>query len=325
MNLIKLSIFTGLSLFSNGQLMGAQKDPSGNGCSLDGGYSWCKYLNECIRPWETECIAAKPVYPLITDIDLTVDCTSRRVCPPAPPCPMPYMGDINMDSCRLITNTDECGCFISCPSYDCTNQGDCNQDTDCNSDQFCRDMGYQPYLLGGRRLQPRECIDKSGEGESCGGYTLPQYQSRCMDGLECANTMGPMIADAPGTCAEPCHRNETRDDYGKCIGKIPSDCASWYDGCNTCSVNKGKVDACTLMYCFSPSESKCTSYYKKKTLNIGDVCYRFCEDNSQEHIDRKKECPTNTQCISNFNKNSVSMIAYDSCDDRAWTCSLPIH
>ena len=123
MNLIKLLIFSGLSLFSNAQLMGAQKDPSGNGCSLDGGYSWCKYLNECIRPWEKDCIATVPADP----------------------------------------------------------------------------------------------------------------------------------------------------------------------------------------------------------LNIGDICYRFCEDNSQEHIDRKKECPLYTQCISNFNKNSVSMIAYDSCDDRAWTCSLPIH
>ena len=64
MNLIKLLIFTGLSLFSNAQLMGAQKDPSGNGCSLDGGYSWCKYLNECIRPWEKDCIATVPVDPL---------------------------------------------------------------------------------------------------------------------------------------------------------------------------------------------------------------------------------------------------------------------
>ena len=238
---------------------------------------------------------------------------------------MPYMGDINMDSCRLVTQTDECGCLTSCPSYDCSNQGDCNQDTDCNSGQFCRDMGSQPYRLGGRRLQPRECIDKSITGESCGGYTLPEYQTRCMDGLECVNTMGPMIADAPGTCSEPCSPNEKRDDHGKCVGKIPSNCASWYDGCNTCSVNNGKIGECTRMYCFSPGESECTSYYKRSPLNIGDICYRFCEDNSQEHIDRKKECPTNTQCISDFNKNSVSMIAYDSCGDRAWTCSLPIH
>jgi len=134
-----------------------------------------------------------------------------------------------------------------------------------------------------------------------------------------------MIADAPGTCSEPCSPNEKRDDHGKCVGKIPSNCASWYDGCNTCSVNNGKIGACTRMYCFSPGESECTSYYKRSPLNIGDICYRFCEDNSQEHIDRKKECPTNTQCISDFNKNSVSMIAYDSCGDRAWTCSLPIH
>jgi len=321
-----LKLLVNMLFISNVQgqmLAGSQRDD--HGCVLDGGYSWCEQTNSCIRPWKTDCISEKPVYPLIHNIDQENDCTSRRVCPPSPPCPMPYMGDINMDSCRLLTQTDECGCLTSCPSYDCSNQGDCNQDTDCNSDQFCRDMGSQPHLLGGRRLQPRECIDKSGKGESCGGYTLPEYQTRCMDGLECVNTMGPMVADAPGTCSEPCSHNEKRDDYGKCVGKIPSNCASWYDGCNTCSVNKGKPGACTLMYCFTPSESKCTSYYKKNSLNIGDICYRFCEDNSQEHIDRKKECPSNTQCISNFNKNSVSMIAYDSCYDRAWTCSLPTH
>jgi len=324
MKMLKLLI--NMLFISNVQgqmLAGSQRDD--HGCVLDGGYSWCEQTNSCIRPWETDCISEKPVYPLIQNIDSENDCTSRRVCPPAPPCPMPYMGDINMDSCRLVTQTDECGCLTSCPSYDCSNQGDCNQDTDCNSGQFCRDMGSQPYRLGGRRLQPRECIDKSITGESCGGYTLPEYQTRCMDGLECVNTMGPMIADAPGTCSEPCSPNEKRDDHGKCVGKIPSNCASWYDGCNTCSVNNGKIGECTRMYCFSPGESECTSYYKRSPLNIGDICYRFCEDNSQEHIDRKKECPTNTQCVSDFNKNSVSMVAYDSCDDRAWTCSLPIH
>lgn len=324
MKMLKLLI--NMLFISNVQgqmLAGSQRDE--HGCVLDGGYSWCEQTNSCIRPWETDCISEKPVYPLIQNIDSENDCTSRRVCPPAPPCPMPYMGDINMDSCRLVTQTDECGCLTSCPSYDCSNQGDCNQDTDCNSGQFCRDMGSQPYRLGGRRLQPRECIDKSITGESCGGYTLPEYQTRCMDGLECVNTMGPMIADAPGTCSEPCSPNEKRDDHGKCVGKIPSNCASWYDGCNTCSVNNGKIGECTRMYCFSPGESECTSYYKRSPLNIGDICYRFCEDNSQEHIDRKKECPTNTQCVSDFNKNSVSMVAYDSCDDRAWTCSLPIH
>lgn len=26
-------------------------------------------------------------------------------------------------------------------------------------------------------------------------------------------------------------------------------CTSWFDGCNTCSVNNGKVEECTLKFC----------------------------------------------------------------------------
>ena len=26
-------------------------------------------------------------------------------------------------------------------------------------------------------------------------------------------------------------------------------CSSWYDGCNTCTVNYGKIDICTAAYC----------------------------------------------------------------------------
>ena len=81
------------------------------------------------------------------------------------------------------------------------------------------------------------------------------------------------------------------------------------------------------MYCFINNEAKCISYYKNgvKQLKVGDICYRFCEDNSQSYIDNKGGCPGITKCTSTFNKNSVSMIAYDSCDDRAWTCQNPYH
>jgi len=449
-----------LSLSGNSQLMGAQKDPSGNGCSLDGGYSWCENLNECIRPWEKDCIIAVPIDPLITDIGPVIDCSAP--CPPLLQCRMPYMNDINLKSCKLDSNKDDCGCMIGCPSYSCSQDNDdgncndrlnrimlperirpaipenhimydgtnpslvkpvknvpiispplvgsyvpqcddsgnyksfqchgsigscwcadnsgieiqntrtmcrgncnlnericdliknkhiCNSDDDCHKDQFCRitssnfiqepcecfrdpcdcsNTNIREPLLGGRRLQlinqpVSVCIDKSGEGESCGGYTMPEYQTRCKDELECAQTMGPMIADAPGTCSQPCINNQRRNDYGKCVNKIPDNCATWFDGCNTCSVNNGKLGACTRMYCYTQAESTCNSYYKGYTLNIGDICYRFCEDNSQTNIDKKNCCPSGSKCKSTFNQNSVSMIAYDSCDDRAWTCQNPIY
>ncbi|MEI8091208.1 MAG: hypothetical protein WCG98_02975 [bacterium] len=36
-----------------------------------------------------------------------------------------------------------------------------------------------------------------------------------------------------------------------------TNCVSYFDGCNNCSVKDGKADACTLMYCEKPSEPKC--------------------------------------------------------------------
>ena len=140
MNIIKLLMLSLLSLSGNAQLMGNQKDPSGNGCVLDGGYSWCPSLNKCVRPWIETCA------------DIVV--------------PINHI------------------------------------------------------------MEP-----------------------------------GPVII------------------YSK----------------------------------------------DSKQLKVGDICYRFCEDNSQSYIDNKGGCPDITKCTSTFNKNSVSMIAYDSCDDRAWTCQKPYH
>ena len=39
-----------------------------------------------------------------------------------------------------------------------------------------------------------------------------------------------------------------------------TNCVSYFDGCNHCSVKDGKPDACTLMYCEKPTEPKCLQY-----------------------------------------------------------------
>jgi len=230
MNLIKtfFLFFSGV----NSQLLGANNDPSGNGCVTDGGYEWCKETNSCVRSWETSCPSLNYIMepgPVIDPIYPKDPLPYCGQCPPPAPCPMPYMDDINLKSCKLKTNTDKCGCNIGCPSYDCSNTND-----------------------------------------------LPDI-------------------------------------------KIPDNCATWYDGCNTCQVRDGKAEICTLMYCFTQNKPQCMNFYSN-TLNLNDICYRFCEDNSEKFIDKKDLCPGNSQCISSFNKNSVSMIAYDSCNDRAWTC-----
>ena len=170
----------------------------------------------------------------------------------------------------------------------------------------------------------------SKEGEVCEGMMLPSGTHKCASHLECVHTKGPMIADAPGQCKEPCSHEEIRNEYGECIvhqSTIPEFCATWYDGCNTCQIRGGIAEICTLMYCFSQNPPFCMNYHVKGSnkLLVGDTCYRFCEDGSQVSVNRRDDCPENTECKSVFNENSVSMISYDSCDNRAWTCQLTGH
>ncbi len=44
----------------------------------------------------------------------------------------------------------------------------------------------------------RECVPFVGEGESCGGFTLPHMYESCSPELSCV--FRPFVADAPGTC-----------------------------------------------------------------------------------------------------------------------------
>ena len=305
---------------------GSQVDLSGHGCVIDGGYQWCEELNTCVRPWEVSCPTSVIT---ITDPLPPTPVKDCSMCHPLP-CAEPYFP--NMDNCRIVTDRDECGCSTSCPHYDCTNDN-CNSDSDCRENQFCRPMQIRYPSANGRRTQSSlsECVDKVGINETCGGYTPPEYQTRCLDNLECVNTMGPMIADAPGQCKEPCLRGESRNQYGECVSlntqiRIPDNCATWHDGCNTCQVRDGRAEICTLMYCFRQDTPYCMSYHiNSNSLSLGDVCYRFCEDGSQEGVNRRSDCPSNTVCKSLLDEQSTSMISFDSCGERAWTCASMGH
>ncbi len=41
---------------------------------------------------------------------------------------------------------------------------------------------------------------------------------------------------------------------------VPTNCISWYDGCNTCSVNNGNLGGCTRMMCFRQDIPRCVQY-----------------------------------------------------------------
>jgi hypothetical protein len=342
-----LTIFFSLFAVINSQLAipGSQTDE--HNCVLDGGYEWCESTQRCQRPWEEDCFVnvdycsssniqgcrmACPE-PLCSHDECAMrvenccdyTCVSNDLpiqecngaCPPPTPCPMPAI----LPHCRVVQSNiiDHCGCSTGCPTIDCsTHQNIVN------------------------------------EGGSCGGFMPYGMAGVCDEGLECANTMGPMIADAPGTCQPIC--DTFRDYWGNCVdischswfdgcntcdisdntltgcteemcmkrgeshcveekNGIPLNCLTWYDGCNTCSVENGNIGACSLMYCFTQNEPHCETF-TTEGLNIGDICSRFCEDMSQSYIDRIDDCPDGSSCIS----QSLSEISFDTCGNRAYRC-----
>tara|TARA_B100000900_G_scaffold309635_1_gene268338 strand:- start:1018 stop:2496 length:1479 start_codon:yes stop_codon:yes gene_type:complete len=115
----------------------------------------------------------------------------------------------NYSDCNDCLQRQRKGENIACPQDCDTTTISCKNDNDCGYLYFCR-----PTTMNNDG--PKECVKYSKEGDSCGGYTLPTYQSRCHPSFECVNTMGPMIADAPGRCMRPCDDLSVRDDYGNC-------------------------------------------------------------------------------------------------------------
>lgn len=99
------------------------------------------------------------------------------------------------------------------------------------------------------------------------------------------------------------------------IPTIPNNCVTWYDGCNTCSARDGVLQGCTLMMCFVNNGAFC-QVFTSGALQEGEVCYRYCEDNSQSMIDRDGDCPKDTFC-----SNNQASMGFDSCGERAHTCN----
>ena len=140
----------------------------------------------------------------------------------------------------------------------------------------------------------------------------PNMLNICSPSLECVNTMGPMIADAPGICKPFCPNNERRDEYGNCI---TNGCQTWFDGCNSCQIGKnGIYIACSRIFCEIPQNAECRDNIIFNGLNEGDICYRFCEDNSMPSVNRRNDCPSGTQCVDS------NTIGFDTCGERASIC-----
>ena len=69
---------------------------------------------------------------------------------------------------------------------------------------------------------------------------------------------------------------------------VEEGCASWYDGCNTCSVRDGSLDACTEMYCETPEEPKCLDGVDGSgCVDDATWCYGDCSPNDCAYVGQK--------------------------------------
>ena len=62
-------------------------------------------------------------------------------------------------------------------------------------------------------------------------------------------------ADDEDTWADTYIPEDTKPQLGP--GECPKDCKTWYDGCNSCQCNGGKIGGCTKMYCPTKKEPYC--------------------------------------------------------------------
>jgi hypothetical protein len=121
----------------------------------------------------------------------------------------------NYNDCSDCLRRQINGENIACP-MECDNAViDCIDDTDCGDSHFCR-----PVM---RNNEVKECYQYSNEGDTCGGYTLSMYESRCHPTLDCVHTKmnyrpsTPIRADSPGRCMRKCNLDGVRNEYGTCI------------------------------------------------------------------------------------------------------------
>ena len=66
-----------------------------------------------------------------------------------------------------------------------------------------------------------------------------------------------------------------------------------------------RIGSCCDFKCMGSSDN----------LNIGDICFQFCEDNSKPFINKRYECPKDTNCLP-----VDESIGFDSCGERAHKC-----
>ena len=299
----------------NGDIMptlrpvGGERDD--NNCLTGAGYSWCETSQSCIRRWETPC-------------------------------------QDNFDDCNDCLKRQTKGENIACPLNCDTTTVNCKNDEDCGNSYFCR-----PTTMNDGRPTtinddgPKECVKYSKEEDSCGGYTLPIYQSRCHPSLECVHSKSgmrpniPMIADAPGKCMKQCDSNSVRNEYGNCE-ELVQDPVTISDPIVTevgttlrDNLPHCDIDCPSLTPCPSPGPdceytppelNECGCIIGCNNINChneptrlpphicSDVtCMMYCENGYQIDENGCNVCSCNTINL-NINTEELCPIPYEECD-----------
>ena len=180
------------------------------------------------------------------------------------------------------------------------------------------------------------CLNGGMCNELSNGYTClctPDYSGATCDTLMVYHAIDPIVDPVPvvdpvppvgmGQDENGCYTDggyQWRERLNECVlpwetpytePTLPPDCVEWFDGCNRCSVVNGALQLCSMMLCYTQSTPECLAY---SSLSVGDVCFQFCEDGSQNPVHKESGCPRGSECVA------PNTISFDSCGVNAWTC-----
>lgn len=88
--------------------------------------------------------------------------------------------------------------------------------------------------------------------------------------------------------------------------KIPENCTSWFDGCNTCFVKDGEIGGCTRMACEKNTEPKCTQFENEPAKEA----ITTPEDTNKEEVKIPENC---TSWFDGCNNCTVKDWKADAC------------
>lgn len=166
---------------------------------------------------------------------------------------------------------------------------------------FMSILGISSSQLVGSQQDNHNCVTD-------GGYVWCEHLNTCVRPWQTPCPDLPNIAIDP---LPPTPTTPTTPPPPPTPTAIPTNCNTWYDGCNRCQVRNGQMVGCTRMLCLRKDTPRCLTY---NNLNLGDICFRFCEDSSEPSISRMNDCPNLSVCRGPSNPS------FDSCHGNVWRC-----